>query len=516
MASNLKELVKELNGMGELLEAQVLAGLERDEVLDALYRSMLDRINTQAKLSADASLQISSALHSSPFTSEQIKQLARAVLSSGSSKQQKKKASRANQKCWHLENFVDEAKWVKLRDSKISDNTRLSLLSQVCACIGLVNPDQKTLYRGVAIAVYAAGHEDISQQEVLKLMDKLQAFIKQHPENSELEYITEFPLTADELPSRHKSALGDPLPVEVDIPDLSTILGDNKMRGRVRKNKDPEWLASVPECQRDIVRRALAGQGQMQLARAASSSHIPQPSPEKRACDADHSVVPASATHGLPEILRFTQHNTVKAKASQDDRVSLEKMEEDMLARMRETKNKKTKLQKKKLKKGKSKVEEEEAEEEEDEAEEEGEENAAEDKDTGDQDDDDDDNDDDDDDDEDGDAEDDKGTAAKKKPSAAMKVLKTPMDALKKKPASKKDVPKTIKKRPACARPNMKMIFKELKRIGPTISRKRFTSRAYHAVQKLKQREGCADDVAKDHARKASHKASKLYDDLSV
>ena len=59
---------------------------------------------------------------------------------------------------------------------------------------------------------------------------------------------------------------------------------------------------------------------------------------------------------------------------------------------------------------------------------------------------------------------------------------------------------------------NMKMIFRELYRVGSTISRKRFTSRAYHACKSIKEREGCSEADSKKHARDAFKKAGRMYD----
>ena len=62
----------------------------------------------------------------------------------------------------------------------------------------------------------------------------------------------------------------------------------------------------------------------------------------------------------------------------------------------------------------------------------------------------------------------------------------------------------------------MKNVFLELRRVGATISRKRFTSRAHPAAKSIKEREGSSATEAKKAARLASAKARKLYDELSL
>jgi antitoxin (DNA-binding transcriptional repressor) of toxin-antitoxin stability system len=138
----------------------------------------------------------------------------------------------------------------------------------------------------------------------------------------------------------------------------------------------------------------------------------------------------------------------------------------------------------------------------------------------------DDDDDDDDDDDEDSDN-DDTDKHVLKKPASKKVVAKRPAGKIpidKKKGQTKtvkllkktkneketKSEKKTKKKKKKII--NMKMIFRELHRVGPTISRNRFTSRAYHACRSIKEKEGCSSDDSKKHARKASQKAGRMYD----
>ncbi len=62
---------------------------------------------------------------------------------------------------------------------------------------------------------------------------------------------------------------------------------------------------------------------------------------------------------------------------------------------------------------------------------------------------------------------------------------------------------------------DMKNVFKELRRVGATINRNKFTSRAYHAgATFMKNQPGKSDTQVKKYAREMFAKASKLYDTL--
>ncbi len=87
-------LLQDLEGLDELVAAQVAADVPRDEVLDALYRSWLDRLNRHtSKLDNEVSTKLCHAIKDAPFDAEQKKQLARAVLSIGERKGLAKKTS---------------------------------------------------------------------------------------------------------------------------------------------------------------------------------------------------------------------------------------------------------------------------------------------------------------------------------------------------------------------------------------------------------------------------------------
>ena len=104
-------LASEMNGLSDLLEAQVQAGMNREGVIDALHRSWLDRITSlNTKLSNAVSVELSTAIKDSPFGVDQKQALERAVLDIGN-KAKNKHQTRANQKCHNLENFIPDLFW---------------------------------------------------------------------------------------------------------------------------------------------------------------------------------------------------------------------------------------------------------------------------------------------------------------------------------------------------------------------------------------------------------------------
>jgi hypothetical protein len=165
------------------------------------------------------------------------------------------KRKRANQKCIFFENFVPEEVWVKLKDTKqYSHLTRACLVAGVAHSIGIECPDQPTLYRMVSVLAYCEKNCDMNQDEVHKLMDKIQGFIKNQSRVAEFPYIENYPCSAQGLPkSIQDRAYGsENLPVEVDISELSMVLGDAKMRGR-KKDSAPDWLQHVPDAYKGMV-----------------------------------------------------------------------------------------------------------------------------------------------------------------------------------------------------------------------------------------------------------------------
>ncbi len=84
--SSPEQLVRELGDVPELLEAQVAAGLCRDEVIEALFRSWSSRLANIGRLSDKAKAMITTAVNSGPWSQQQIKDLASIVLQGSASK----------------------------------------------------------------------------------------------------------------------------------------------------------------------------------------------------------------------------------------------------------------------------------------------------------------------------------------------------------------------------------------------------------------------------------------------
>ena len=150
---------------------------------------------------------------------------------------------------------MPEEIWIKLKAKTVNSRlTRASLVASVAHSIGLECPDQPTLYRMVSVLAYCEDNFQMPQADVHQMMDKMQSFIKGHVRAPEYPYLEHHPCNAQGLPKviQDKAYGSSDLPVEVEIPELNMVLGDNKMRGR-KKDQGPEWLQHVPEAFRGMV-----------------------------------------------------------------------------------------------------------------------------------------------------------------------------------------------------------------------------------------------------------------------
>ena len=244
-------LAEELESVGDLLKAQTQAGMDKDDVLQSVFASWVNRLSNM-KLNNPSKTLLTSSLKRTPFSPGQIKELAGIILG-GVVEQGCKKGGRPqtkNQKCIHFENFVRTETMCKLRGTSLSKLSKACLLASEGSLVGLVNPDQPTLFRMVALLAWSEQCFDMQQDEVFETMDKIQNFIKGMASNTKhLPYITEYPVNAEGLPESHQAVYGGTLPPELDIPELSAILAGKLMRGRPQKasSKDPAWLATIPE-----------------------------------------------------------------------------------------------------------------------------------------------------------------------------------------------------------------------------------------------------------------------------
>ena len=237
LRQTIDHITKDLRDVADLVRNQIAAGLQESEVMDALFASWLGRLGDLPECSQGDKAEITNALTSGPWSDSQRKDLARAILLGNSDSSATKAKKRNNQKCELFENFVPEQVWVKLKDlHAYSQLSRASLLANVAHSIGIECPDQPLLYKIVAILAYCENNWEMSQDDVHRLMDKTQAFIKGHTRHSDLPYLEAYPCAAVDLPKAIASRAypSGELHVQVDIPELNIILGDNKMRGRKR------------------------------------------------------------------------------------------------------------------------------------------------------------------------------------------------------------------------------------------------------------------------------------------
>ena len=238
-------LVGELAEVEMLLNAQVGAGLDRLNVLESLSRSWLDRLMQHPKLSTADKKIVTDAIRQGPWTEEQRKDLASAVLGNGASK--KKNTHRVkNQRCLKFENFITAETVLKLKDpSKFSVTTRLSFLANTARILGITNPDEETLFRMVAcLTVYDCAMQ-LSQDDVWQYMNTLQLFIKNSPK-VHVEYLEVYPPTAELLPDDiRKNAYPDGnVPPEVNISEIETVLSACKKRGGRRSSTSSSSAAA--------------------------------------------------------------------------------------------------------------------------------------------------------------------------------------------------------------------------------------------------------------------------------
>ena len=131
-AQLVESLVKELDGISNLMDAQQKAGMHKDEVLQSLFRSWSARLSTQPmqKLSVLERQQLTAAITACPWSAEQCKSLAETVLTSGSRKLTASNI-KATQKCPHFENFIPTDVVLKLKARTQDDQATYSVLSRL-------------------------------------------------------------------------------------------------------------------------------------------------------------------------------------------------------------------------------------------------------------------------------------------------------------------------------------------------------------------------------------------------
>jgi hypothetical protein len=312
------QLASELADIPGLLDAQTAAGLDREEVIESLYRSWTARLSNLGKFSDKGKTVITQAISAGPWSESQVKDLASIILHGKKSPSNSSKASnrRSNQKCLHFENFIPMSTIIKLRDSsKYSQLSRASMLAATARSIGIELPDLPTLFRMTAIIAYLEGNYDYSQKDVFKVMNAVQNFIKSVSRHDSLPFIEFYPVEVSGLPEpiRTHAYTQDDLPVVVDWPELSTVLGSNKMKGGKDENKGsklPAWLEHVPPEHKGAVLNAVQVKGKQ-----ACSSNEPQPREEPQGHQSPPPLPWYSSKH-TADVFRFAPQPTAPSQTA--------------------------------------------------------------------------------------------------------------------------------------------------------------------------------------------------------
>ena len=283
-------LVQDLAGISNLMEAQEKAGVHKDEVLQSLFRSWSARLmNQPLKLSVLERQQLTAAITACPWSAEQCKSLAEIVLTSGSKKHAASNI-KTTQKCFNFENFIPTDTVLKLKArtftkvkandddyvmqevAKFSVVSRLSFIAAAARQVGIVNPDECTLFKMVGIlCVHDPNMQgSMTQDDVFEYMNTVQTFIK--APGPKIEFIETFPPTAELLPTKIREAAfpDGVIPPEVVMPELKTVLANFKMRGGRKSMKEP-----IKHRAHEAQHRPLPTH-----ARAHEAEHRPLPSPE--------------------------------------------------------------------------------------------------------------------------------------------------------------------------------------------------------------------------------------------
>ena len=309
--SSAEDLARELKDVAELIAAQVSAGMCRDDVMQTVFNSWASRLGSCAKFTPKAKTLLTEAVHNGPWNADQRKDLARVILG-GAGSDKKASNRRPNQQAHKFENLIRMETMAKLRSpGSYSRTSRMSILAAEARLLGIECPDQPTLYRMVSILAWGEGSE-FSQTNVHDCMDSIQTFIKAVPRNKDIEYIQFYAATSELIPDAIKKVAwpNGNLPPELTLPELDTILGLSKMRGRpspgTKKQKAPAWLDEVPEDRRDAVLAALHGH-------SSSGSNTAKPATQPVSKNTGY---PALAAAPIADVFRFQAPAPYKAASA--------------------------------------------------------------------------------------------------------------------------------------------------------------------------------------------------------
>ena len=112
MAMSLHLIKDDLRGAAALLEAQKLAGLDEQESMHVLFSSIFAHVSKlPAGMSQSDVLDITKLSNEGPWTSDQKKQLALALVKSNTGMFASKADTPKNEQCHHFENIIGEQAW---------------------------------------------------------------------------------------------------------------------------------------------------------------------------------------------------------------------------------------------------------------------------------------------------------------------------------------------------------------------------------------------------------------------
>ena len=286
-----KTMLTNLAKIGKTIDSQVATGLPKADVLDAQFRTWAKRL---ASLQEDDAVTIafSEAIVEGPWSSDQKRELGRILMERGSATEEKPKsaARRPMQKCERFENMLNQSDWANMRRPGAIKAYIISILASRAHKLGIVNASEKTLNRMVRILAYALGTEWTTEDDV-KENKKLIASAIKHMEDKKQKakrpfgYLANYPVSATELDATILAFAyhEEPLPVDVEIPELDAILGDAKMRS----DDVQTILKSMPKKYQSKIAAVMNHDSQSRSSRAPSEVG---PSPLQYVNEFEHSI----------------------------------------------------------------------------------------------------------------------------------------------------------------------------------------------------------------------------------
>ena len=241
--------LKDLKSVGELVRTQIEAGMDEGDVVQHHFKGWVEKLKRIKGTMTDSHIsELTKASNNGPWSTEQKLELAKVIAAlDASTTQTDAIKARAQQSCLQFENYLSDETWVKLRRWRHYPRpARCHFVAETAVSVNIINPSQPTLYRMTAIVAFGENNYEFSQAEVYDTMDKIQIYIKSLTADDTMPYESQYPPTPSTLnPTITSKAYKDILPSVVDIPELDSILGDNKMRGRPpRTSSSNRWQHS--------------------------------------------------------------------------------------------------------------------------------------------------------------------------------------------------------------------------------------------------------------------------------